>query len=254
MLRQVLISAAAIALLPLTALADHQRSIEFRPPVGAVRMLCENDTFYGPKGSALILDEKQGVVTLLAPSSGRISICRHERGGYQTLIVFETGRAKASIRRFTNPASFFRIAGRGWRMGMNPIKEILVKVVGTEFTITQLDDRLLVGTDEGTVQVRSGGVDVIASSGKGADLRPGQPPIVFQTDYILAVKNLKVRQEFNQNVVTGELVPGNLINGAQMDGDRFELKNDQPFVVVENARGTGRIIWLPRSVRPFFGH
>lgn len=252
MLGRVLISALAIAIFPLAAFANHPRRIEFRPAGGQPKYLCENDTFYGPKGSVLILDEAQGVITMTTPSSGRIQICRHEKGGYQTLIVFETGRAKVSKRRFTHPESFFWLTGRGWKAGMNPLKEILVKVVGTEFTINQLNDRLLVGTEQGKVEVKSGGVSAIAEAGKGADLRPGVAPSVFQTDYTLIVKNLKVRSEFNQNIVTGTLNPGNTIDGAVMDGDQFTLKTDQPFVVVENTQGTGRVIWLPpRAVRPF---
>jgi hypothetical protein len=129
-----------------------------------------------------------------------------------------------------------------------------VKVVGTEFTINQLHDRLLIGTNQGKVEVKSGGVTAIAGAGTGAELRPGFAPVVYQIDYNLAVKNLKVRSEFNQNVVTGELAPGNTIEGAEMEGDLFTLKTDQPFVIVENTEGTGRVIWLPRSVRPFFGH
>jgi hypothetical protein len=248
-------SAVAIALLSLPAFASHPRKIEFRPTVGATRYLCEDDTFFAPKGSVLILDERQGFVTATTWSAGRIPICRHEGGGYQTLIVFETGtKARISIRRFTNPQSFFRVAGRGWKVGMNPLKEILVNIVGTEFNVTQSDDVLRVGMDGGTVTVRSGGVDATVGIGKGADLRPGQAPALFQVDYSLRVTNLQVRQEFNENVVTGNVAPGNAVEGAVMKGDLFTLKTDQPFIVVQNANGVGRVIWLPRSVRPFFGH
>lgn len=255
MLARVSINAILLSLLALPTLASHPRKIEFRPTVGAVRYLCEDDTFFAPKGSVLILDERQGVVTATAWSAGRIPICRHEGGGYQTLIVFETGtKARVSIRHFTNPNSFFRVAGRGWKVGMNPLKEILVNIVGTEFTVNQSDDALRVGMDGGTVTVKSGGVDAVVGVGKGADLLPGQPPNVFTIDYILGVTDLQVRQEFNENVVTGQVAPGNTVEGAVMEGDRFTLRTTQAFAVVVNANGVGRVIWLPKSVRPFFGH
>jgi hypothetical protein len=139
-------------------------------------------------------------------------------------------------------------------MGMDPLKTVLLNIVGTEFTVSQVGDTLRVGMDGGTARVMSGGVTALVGVGKGADLTPGQPPKVFQVDYRLGVTNLRVRREFNENVVTGKVAAGNSVKGAAMKGNCFTLRTTEPFLLVENAIGTERVIGLPRSVRPFFGH
>jgi hypothetical protein len=250
MLLKVLGSIIALAVITQSAHASHSRSLDFMAPRQPPKAIREGDAIFTPVGSRIVLDQQQGIIFTKEAGSVLLSICRHEYGGSQTVLVARVPRGlyQVSIRKLTNPASIFKFVGASQRAG-----EVFLSVVGTTFTVRAMGEGLRVGVDSGKVLGTSGGEAKNATVGQGLDLRPGQAPKVYQVDYALMIKNLKVRQELGQNIVTGELAAGNLVLGAVMDGDQFTLKTDQSFIEVSNANGTGRIIWLPVGVRPFFG-
>jgi hypothetical protein len=250
MLSKVLNSMIFLAMIAQSANASHVRSLDFFSPRQSQKSIQEGDAIFTPTGSRILLDQQQGIVFTKEAGSVFVAICRHEKGGSQTVLMTRVPRGlyQISIRKFTHPKSFFKFVGSNQRAG-----EVSLSVVGTKFTVRAMGDGLRVGVDDGKVLGRSGSAEDNATVGKGMDLMPGQPPRVYQIDYVLGVKNLKVRQELGQNVVTGELAAGNFVLGAVMNGDRFTLKTDQSFIEVQNANGVGRIIWLPVGARPFFG-
>ncbi len=239
-----------LTLIAQQASASHVRKIDLFSPRQGQRTIVEGDAVFTPVGSRIVLDQQQGIIFTKEAGSLLLSICRHENGGSQTVFVVRVpkGLYQISIRKLTHPKSIFKVVGANQRAS-----EVSLSVIGTIFTVRAMGEGLKVGVDDGKVLGLSGGVDAIASVGNGMDLQPGKPPRVYQIDYALGVKNLKVRQELGSNVVTGELSPGNFVQDAAMDGDRFTLKTDESFIEVSNANGTGRIIWLPVGVRPFFG-
>jgi hypothetical protein len=245
----------ALVLSTQSASANHSRKIEFIAPGKPSKAVCEGDSIFTPKGSRFILDANQGVVFARREGSLLIMICRHENGGYQTAFVARGRNAmyQVSVRKFTNPKSFLEFVGPNFRTA-SAIERIAARSIGTVFTISSYGSGFRVGVDNGAVQVLSGGLSEVAIVGQGADLIPGQPPKLYQVDYLLGVKNLRVEQRLNENIVTGELVQGNVVDGATMlEPTKFILETDQPFITVRNVNGVGRVIWLPRSVRPFFG-
>jgi hypothetical protein len=255
MLSRVLNSIIALAVIAQSAHASHVRTLDFSAPRQSQKSIREGDAIFTPTGSRILLDQQQGIVFTKEAGSVFVAICRHEKGGSQTVLMTRVPRGlyQISIRKLTHPESFFKFVGANWQSAANPSDKVSLSVVGTKFTVRAMGDGLRVGVDDGKVLGRSGSAEDNATVGKGMDLMPGQPPRVYQIDYVLGVKNLKVRQELGQNIVTGELAAGNLVLGAVMNGDRFTLKTDQSFIEVQNANGVGRIIWLPVGARPFLG-
>jgi hypothetical protein len=248
-------SIVALVLAVQGANASHVRQMRFYAPRELPKVICENDAVFTPRGSRLELDQQQGIVFAQEPGSLFVAICRHEKGGNQTVLVARVPGSlyKVSVRKFTSVQSIFKFVGVNWRAAMPPDEEVSLSVVGTKFSVATVGGGLQVGIDEGKVLGRSGGGEALATVGQGLTLMPGQLPLLYQIDYALSVSKLKVRQELGQNIVTGNLALGNSVKGATMEGNRFTLKTDQSFIEVQNANGTGRIIWLPVGVRPFFG-
>lgn len=239
----------------LCAVATHRREIRVLPVNGTEKIVCEGDAFFIPKGSRIILDVNQGIIVASSPSSVDIPICRHENGGYQTLFRVKIGLMKYNIRRFTNPESFLKIVGRGWKSAALPEAETSVQTIGTIFAIEATEDGLIVGMDEGRTKVRSGGVQAEVAVGQGAELKQGKPPVIYQLDYILEVKDLRVEELNGENIVTGRLLPGNRIEPEdgeiEYKGAFFKLKTTRNYLIIRNGNGTARFYPLPRSVRPF---
>jgi hypothetical protein len=255
MLQKVFISIGIAFLFAPKVLATHPREIIVLPVNGSRKTVCENDSFFAPKGSRIILDVNQGVLVSTTNASIDIPICRHENGGYQTLFRVKKGFMRFDIRKFTNPQSFFKIVGVGWKSAMLPGEESSVQTIGTEFTIEAIEDGIRVGMDGGRIQVRSGGVSAIVAVGQGADLQQGKPPQIYTLDYILGVKDLKVEELNGQNIVTGRLMPGNSIDpedgSIEFKNQEFKLTTTRNYLIIRNANGTSRFYPLPRSVRPF---
>ena len=256
MWRLASISGVGVAIaIQLSASATHPRQIRVLPVGGAEKTVCEGDSFFAPKGSRIVLDVNQGLLVAATPASVDIPICRHEDGGFQTLFRVRVGRLRFTIRKFTNPASFLKIVGLGWKSAMLPEEESSIQTIGTEFTVEAEGDGVNVGMDEGRVKVRSGGVVAEVAVGQGAELRQGKPPVVYTLDYMLGVKDLKVEELNGENIVTGRLLPGNRIDPE--DGEItykdgvFRLRTTRNYVIIRNGRGTARFYPLPRSVRPF---
>jgi hypothetical protein len=127
---------------------------------------------------------------------------------------------------------------------------------GTIYTVLSIDGKLATAVAEGKAFVESGGKTRPQFTGEGAYLEPGKPPIIFAIDYTLGISKLLVERQFNKNVVSGCVLPGNQVSvgdaKVRLFGDGcFRVVTKQDHLTLANLNGTEKRVYF-RGVRPFY--
>jgi hypothetical protein len=195
------------------------------------------------------------MITVLSPSSIDIPILQRVNGGAQTAIRLRVGQIQfRKLRRLTHRDSFMEVIPFGRKSGVD--RRTRIYTAGTIYTVLSIDGTMTTAVAEGKAIVESGGQTKPQFTGEGAYLEPGKPPVIFAIDYSLGITKLRVERQFQKNVVSGCLAPGNQVSvedgKVRLFGDGcFRVVTQQDYVTVANLNGTERRVYF-RGVRPFY--